>query len=151
MLELLLPHIDSREMHVQLSTVSQHMQQAMQTHIRQHVAAFLKQYLNYHDWMMTGIKQREKKRSAGRRSECETADWVQSVRWLCKVAGREAMGTAAAAMAVLTTKHCLALKLYRDDTSSADVAHVLIQSGVWRGCCWVPGVVFLFSYLKMTL
>jgi hypothetical protein len=50
-LQLVVPYINTREMHMRLSSVSQHMQCVMQTHIRQHIAAYLKRYLEYRLWL----------------------------------------------------------------------------------------------------
>lgn len=117
MLQLVVPYMDTREMHVRLSAVSQHMQHVMHTHIRQHIATYLKRYLGRDAWLP----------SSDVKSMVLRLDAVcPSVKWLCKVAGAEAMGTAAAAATVLSDEHFTCYSQER-------TARVVIEAGKQRG------------------
>lgn len=114
-LELVVPHIDTREMHVRLSTVSQHTQHVVQAHIRANIASFLSQYLGYGSWLPSELRKKQQSRGLSRKLPA-------SVKWLCRLAGAEAMGGAAAATAVLSGDH-FSLKL-------DDAAAVVVETGV---------------------
>ena len=125
-LELVLPYLDTREMHCRASLVSQHISGCMRAHIRQHIAAFLEQYLSCRGW----LQDKPKPKGVSTSSSAEHPRF-SSVRWLCGCAGAEAMGSAAAAGAVLSA----GVSLY----SRKDVTRELVQSGAASGLWFVGG------------
>jgi hypothetical protein len=72
------------------------MQHIMQTHIRQHIAGYLKWFLGHGAWLPSSDVKRFLWGSEG---------VCPSVKWLCSFAGADAMGTAAVVTTVLTEEH----------------------------------------------